>query len=164
MTFERTKDFELVRAIMTDPALYKHGADDFGLPREQFRPWENDGIWYVIVREDRSPFHECPGALLGMFILACNSAVQYEIHTRLLPRAWGPKATEAMRGVCAWAFATIPHCRRIVGSVPVTNRLACRFAERAGFQFFGLNRHSYMKGGRLVHQALFGMSPEALSS
>jgi len=157
MTFERSTDWALIRAIMTDPALYKHGADDFAPPREAFEPWQHDGIWYVIVRED--PVNEHPGALLGLFILAMNSAVQYEIHTRLLPRAWGPRSVEAMRRVCRWAFAHIPHCRRIVGNVPVTNQLACRFAERAGFELIGMNRKSYMRGGQLVDQACFGVSP-----
>lgn len=152
MTFERTFDYPLVRAIMTDPALYKHGTDDYTPPPEEFRPRENPGIWYVLVREDS-------GALLGMFIFAANSAIQYEIHTRLLPRAWGPKSVEAMRGVCRWAFRHIPCCRRIVGSVPVDNRLACRFAERAGFEVWGVNRASYMKGGELVDQICFGISP-----
>lgn len=161
MTFERTADFALVRAIMTDPALYKHGTDDFAPPREAFQPWENPNIWYVIVREDPSLGQDHPGALLGLFILALNSAVQYEIHTRLLPRAWGPRSVEAMRSVCKWAWANVPNLKRIVGSVPVTNRLACQFAERAGFEVYGVNRKSYMKGGQLLDQILFGLSPAA---
>jgi hypothetical protein len=60
-----------------------------------------------------------------------------------------------------WAWANIQNCRRIVGSVPVTNRLACQFAERAGFAVYGVNLKSYMKGGRLLDQILFGVSAPA---
>ncbi len=70
--------------------------------------------------------------LLGIFILAPQSAVCWEIHTRLLPTAWGAKARAAAQGVTRWAWANVPGCRRIVTSVPAQNRLAIRFAERAG--------------------------------
>jgi RimJ/RimL family protein N-acetyltransferase len=156
VTFERTHDAALVRAIMTDPALYKYGSDDYSPPPAEFRPSMLPGIWYVLVRDDA-------GALLGMFILAMNSTTQWEIHTRLLPRAWGPRSVEAMRGVCRWAFRRISGCRRIVGAVPVTNRLACRFAERAGFEVWGVNRASVLLGGELVDQIHFGISPEQLN-
>lgn len=155
MTFERTHDPALIRAIMTDRAIYKYASDDYSPPRQHFRPVMLDGIWYVLVRDEG-------GALLGMFILAMNSSTQYEIHTRLLPRAWGPRSVDAIRGACRWAFRHIPCCRRIVGTVPVTNRLACRFAERAGFEIWGVNRASVLLGGQLVDQICFGMSPGQL--
>lgn len=137
---------------MAHSALYDAGADDYAPTREAFRPRTDEAIYYVRVDDG--------AGYLGLFVLAPQSAVCWEIHTRLLPCAWGDRALEAMRGIVAWAFAGgAPGCRRITGAVPRENRLAIRFALRAGFQLFGVNEKSYLKNGRLTDQILLGVSP-----
>lgn len=155
MTFKRTYDEALIREVMTHPALWDAGADDYAGRREDFTPRMDPAIHYVRVDDgDGTEF-------LGLFVLAPQSTVCWEIHTRLLPLAWGERATRAMRGVCALAFAGgAPGCRRIVGAVPATNRLAIRFAERCGFVQYGVNEKSYLKNGALLDQVLLGFSPK----
>lgn len=149
LRFERTRDFELVRQIMTSPQNWAAGADDYAGAPEDFRPREDEGIVYALAFDGAE--------LLGLFVLAAHSAVEYEIHTRLLPNGYGARATAAIRGVCAWFFETMS-CKRIVGAVPETNRLAIRYASAAGFEQYGFNRASYAKGGQLIGQVLFGIS------
>jgi RimJ/RimL family protein N-acetyltransferase len=147
MEFTRTFDFGMVAAIMRHKALYQ--VDDFGPPADEFWPREDDAIWYVLVTAGEE--------ILGLFILAPMNAITWEIHTRLLPRAWGKLAAEAAQGILSWLWAETP-VLRIVTSVPAYNRLAVRFAQRAGLRVFGENPGSFLKDGRLHDQILLGIS------
>lgn len=147
MTFTRTFDFGTIGAIMRDPALYQ--VDDFGPPREQFVPREDAEIRYVLVED--------AGEVLGLFILAPQNAITHEVHTRLLPKAWGAKAAEAALGLIDWVWQNTP-ALRLVTMVPCYNRLAVKFAERAGMKEYGRNPASWMRNGKLWDQILLGIS------
>jgi len=147
MTFTRSFDFELIGEIMRHPALYQ--ADDYGPAREHFQPRQDPEIRYVLVED--------AGDVLGLFILAPQNTICWEIHTRLLPLSWGKRAAEAARGLIAWLWAET-FVVRLVTSVPAPNRLAIRFAERAGLKRFGTNLASYQKDGTLYDQVLLGIS------
>jgi RimJ/RimL family protein N-acetyltransferase len=149
VTFKRSLDFPLIGAIMRHEKLYQ--ADDFGPAREEFTPREDPAIWYVLVEDADA------GEVLGLFVLAPVNAICWEIHTRLLPCAWGRRAAEAARGILEWIWAQTP-CRRVVTSIPEHNRLAVRFAAQAGLRRFGLNQRSYQKHGILLDQILMGVS------
>ena len=134
---------------MRHPKLYDVCADDFQPPRERFSPREDEAIWYVLAREGVE--------VLGLFALAPQNELCWEIHTRLLPEAWGPRALAALEGVIQWTFANTP-CVRLVTTIPIYNRLALRYGDRAGFQRFGVNPNSWMKDGVLHDQVLMGIS------
>jgi hypothetical protein len=93
MTYERTADFALVRAIRTDPALYRYGTDDFAPPREQFQPWEHPNVWYVIVREDvPNGFDANAGATAGSTVkgatdMRCAWGAKFSLSERSGPSA-----------------------------------------------------------------------------
>jgi RimJ/RimL family protein N-acetyltransferase len=48
--------------------------------------------------------------------------------------------------------------RRLIGEIERSNTLAIRFARRAGFEIYGINRKSKLKGGLLVDQVAMGIS------
>lgn len=149
LTFERTRDYALVRAIATHPRVWEHISDDATAPREQWQPAEHEAFWYVLVRDADED--------LGFFLLTPHNAVCWEIHTCLLPRAWGARARDAAAGIVAWLWANTP-AERLVTTVPASNRLALRFALRAGMTEYGRNPSSYLKQGRLEDQILLGLS------
>lgn len=149
MIFERTRDYARIRAIATHEKLWPHVSDDFSGPREEWRPVEDEALCYVLAREGEET--------LGFFLLVPQNGVCWDIHTCLLPEAWGARAREAARGIVAWTFAETP-CQRLVTSVPGHNRLALRFAQRAGMTEYGRNPKSYLKGGILQDQILLGLS------
>lgn len=151
MTFERTFDFALVRALITFAAGYRAAGDDFAPPEADFVVNEDPRIWYVVGRLES----EMP---LGAFLFLPQSSVCYEVHLALLPGAWG-RSSECLRGANAWMFANSP-ARRIVGAVPAFNRLANRCAERAGMTRYGTNFKSFQKGGELHDLTLWGVSKE----
>jgi RimJ/RimL family protein N-acetyltransferase len=147
LTFTRTFDYELVGAIMRHPSLYQ--ADDFSPRREDYNPDENPLICYVLVED--------AGEVLGLFILAPQNHICWEIHTRLLPCAWGERAAAAAKGILEWVWANTP-AQRLVTFCPAYNRLAIRFAKRAGMTEYGRNPQSWQKDGRLHDQVLLGIS------
>jgi RimJ/RimL family protein N-acetyltransferase len=147
--FERTGDLELVRRILTHPRIWRHISDDGSPPPEEFRPPEHPSIWYVLVWDGEE--------LLGLWMLVPHNTVCWEIHTALLPQAWGERARRAARECVAWIWRETP-CQRLITAVPASNRLALRFAERAGMRVWGVNEKSFLRGGRLEDQIMLGLS------
>jgi RimJ/RimL family protein N-acetyltransferase len=131
---------------MTHPRLWDAGADDFAPAAEHFEVRVADGIRYVRVDD--------AARLLGIFIFVEQNRICWEIHFRVLPIAWGSRARDALRGAVEWAYQN--GARRIVTSIPPSNRLAIRFAERCGFAEYGRNPNAVLKGGRLIDLVLLG--------
>lgn len=148
MTFERTKDYGLVRKIATNRHVYPHISDDFSPPVDEYRPPEGEAVWYVLVKDGEE--------LLGMWAFTLENAICWKVHTCLLPTAWG-KAKDMAKQMAEWIWNNTP-CLRIITDVPDNNRLALKLAEDAGMTVFGLNPASYMKSGVLRDQILLGMS------
>jgi RimJ/RimL family protein N-acetyltransferase len=134
---------------MTHPQIWPHISDDGSPPAKDWRPPEGEHIWYVTAWDDDE--------LLGLWMFHPQNAVCWEVHTCLLPTAWGEQAIAAARALPEWIWKHTP-CRRIVTNVPSSNRLALRFAIRAGMKIYGVNRESYLKGGKLCDQVCLGLS------
>jgi len=147
--FERSFDYELVRRVMTNPAIYPHISDDGSPLAGEYRPIEHEAIWYVAAYDGDE--------LLGIWMFCPQNAVCWEVHTCLLPSAWGERGQIAARLLPLWIWANT-NCRRIVSNVPTTNRLALHFAAKAGMRLFAVNEASYLKYGQLCDQAMFGLS------
>lgn len=148
-SFERTKDYELVKTIATHPRIYAHISDDFSPAVENYEPMRDESVWYVIVKQGAE--------LLGMFAFVPENAICWKVHTCLLPKAWGLRARQAGRGVIQWIFENTP-CLRIITDVPFYNQLALNFAVDCGLIAYGVNRGSYMKFGKLHDQVVLGVS------
>lgn len=149
MTFERTFDYALVKAIITHPAIYPHVSDDFSPSAEEYKPIESEFVWYVKVKDD--------GEILGVWIFVPENAICWKIHTCLLPTAWGARAAKAAKMMAQWIWKNT-QCVRIITDVPETNRLALMFALKSGMTRYGMNPKSYMKDGKLLDQVVLGIS------
>ena len=151
MTFARSFDYDAIREVMTHEKLYDVCGDDFQPAREAFEPRTDAAIWYVMAHDG--------DVLLGLFAIAPQNAICYELHSRILPEAWGPLAREALKGIIQWTFANTP-ALRIVTFCPSYNRLAVKIGLRVGFTEYGVNPKSWMKGGKLWDQILMGISKQ----
>jgi RimJ/RimL family protein N-acetyltransferase len=149
LTFERTKDYALVKEIATHPAIYPFISDDYSPSPNDFKPFEDDAIWYVLVKDGDE--------LLGMWMFAPENAICWQVHTCLLPNAYGKRAKQAALEMANWIW-TNTTCLRLITSVPEYNRQASIFARWAGMEEYGRNPESYMKTGILHDQILLGMS------
>lgn len=134
---------------MTDPAVYSRMVDDFCPPAEKFQPKEFEEFLYALVYDDAQ--------LLGLFLLTPVNGVTVEVHTCLLPCAYGSKAARAAVAMARWVWEHTL-CHRIMTNVPVHNRLALRFALSAGMEIFGRNSNSFMCQGKLEDLILLGLS------
>lgn len=150
ITFERSRNYDIVRRIMTHPQIWPHISDDGSPPVRDYRPPEGEHIWYVLAWDDGEE-------LLGLWMLHPENSVTWQIHTCLLPSAWGDPAIAAARALPEWIWQHTV-CRRIITNVPSSNRLALRFAIRAGMVVYGINRGSYLKDGILQDQVCLGLS------
>lgn len=153
--FERCFDSALVRHIITHPDIWRHVTDDSAPSAECYQPPDPTLVHYLIVRDGDE--------ILGLFMLHALNSVCWEIHTCLLPWAWGSRAMEAGCLVSEWVFEHTG-CRRIVTNVPVYNRLALAYAKRAGLVEYGCNPASFLKDGKLHDQILLGISPRWVSN
>ena len=151
--FERTLDMDVVRNILTHPRIYPHISDDHSPPVDEYDPPRHDSIWYVLAFDE-----DAGDELLGLWMFVPQNSVCWEVHTALLPLAWGERGHAAARVLPDWIFAKTS-CRRIVTNVPSTNRLALRFAISAGMKIYGVNRESFLKDGILCDQVCLGISP-----
>ena len=119
MTFERSTDYELIRLIIKHPKIWPHIGDDNAGSPEDFKPIEHSSVWYVVARDNDE--------LMGLWILVPENSICYDLHTCLLPTAWGPKAAQAAAEMQSWIWTNTP-CRRLITRVPRLNRLALRLA------------------------------------
>lgn len=151
--FERSFDYELIRKVMTHPQIYPHISDDASPPAAEYRPIESDAIWYV------SATYITPSCEdhLGFWVFHPHNSICWEVHTVLLPIAWGATGQEAARKLPAWMWENTS-CRRIITTIPTTNRLALHFAIKAGMKLYGVNEASYLKNGVLCDQFCLGIS------
>lgn len=157
MRFERTSNSVLVTMVLSHPKIYDAIADDGCPAREQFTFQTRPGLWPIVASDGPE--------LLGLFLFEPRNAVEWTVHTCLLPNAWGRKrdgggrALAAAKGVIQWIWQNTT-CRRITTHVPEYNRLALRFAKQAGLIEYGFNPKSWVKHGRLHGQIELGISKE----
>lgn len=147
--FERSTDYALIREILTQPSIWPYISDDFSPAAADYRPIESEAIWYVLAWDDLE--------LLGLWMFHPHNGVCWEVHTALLPDAWGERARRAAVAMAEWIWEHTP-CRRIITNVPEDNRLAFRFAIAAGMEVYGKNEASFQKDGKLIDQICLGIS------
>jgi RimJ/RimL family protein N-acetyltransferase len=153
--FERTTDFELIRQITIHPKLYPHLSDDFSPAPENFQPVQHENFVYLLVHDGHEP--------LGYFGLHPHTTTLWEVHTVLLPSAWGETAKEAAKGGTQWVWDNLS-CIRLITNVPTCNRIALRFAQSSGMEQFGINPDSFVKGNKVYPMVMLGVSRPGIES
>lgn len=150
ITVDRTFDLDLVKRVMTHRRIYPHISDDGSPSPEEFHPIEHDQVIYLHARDDET---------LGVFMLHPHNTACFEVHTCMLPRAWGDKAKISANLGTEWMFRNT-QCSRIMTNVPTYNRVALEFARACGMEEFGRNPKSFLKNGVLYDQHMLGLSKE----
>ena len=144
----QTKNLELVREIVTDPAIYPFVSDDGSPKPEEWKAPE--ALTYCLVKDGDE--------ILGVWIFRKCNAVTWEVHTCLLSNARGKRGYQALKMLPEWAWNNLEGAQRIITEVVEDNQPALVFALRAGMDKFGVNKKSYLKGGKLLDAILLGIS------
>ena len=145
----RSRDYAAIRALATHPRIFPHVCDDFTSNPDEWKPIESELVTYLLATDNEGPF--------GFGIFIPDTWACWKSHTGFLPRSYGVVALTAFKEMLAWMWAN-SQARRLVGEIERGNTLAIRFASRAGFQIYGINRQSFLKGGELRDRVCLGIS------
>lgn len=140
----RTRDMELVTAILSHPAIWPHIHED---GTNEATPHDLDGFHWLLVSDGRPA---------GVFLAHARGTACWEVHTCLLPRIWGVGAARAAQLLLQHLFEVVG-CDKVVTNVPAYNRAALRFAKTFG-QVEGINRASFLRNGKLEDQIMLGIT------
>lgn len=149
----RSRDFKAIRALCLHPRIFPHISDDYSNDPKVWRPTENEQVITLLAKDDQGIFG------FGAFIPQTH--VQYGSHMGFLPRSYGNLALRSFKEMLNWMWKST-EARRLVGEVPRNNHLGIRFARRAGFEFYGINKGSTRRGGVWLDQVCLGISKPAV--
>lgn len=149
LSVERTADYELIARFIRHPRVWPWVSDDGSGEPEDFAPLQSDAVIYILATREHPA---------GVFVFIPENTATCHVHTCLTPMAWGCSA-ELGRMALDWIFGNTQYLR-VTTSVPAPNVLAARLAERVGMERYGVNVRSYLKGGVLHDQVLYGINKE----
>lgn len=142
-------DAELIASTLRHPQIYRHISDDSCPDPAALTVTLSDSLLYLGAYV-ADVYH-------GLFFIHPHNRILHEVHTCLLPSAWGPVAKSAARALVAWVFENTP-CLRLITCVPDGNALAMRLARTVGMVQFGHNPASLQRGGVLLGVSMLGIS------
>jgi RimJ/RimL family protein N-acetyltransferase len=162
IAIERSRDYALLRRIAIDARIYRLTSDDFSPPPDEWQIAEREDCIYLLATDQ----HETPRfgnpqdvakEALGFCVFCPVNGVTFDVHVCFLKWAYGMNAFLAFHKMLVWMWANT-RAMRITGAVPDYNPVAIRFAVNSGFEVYGRNPLSWMKGGKLYDLVLLGMS------
>lgn len=147
----RTHNSDVVRRILTVPALYDVVMDDTAPAPEDYEPFMHETIYHLLaVRGNK---------VLALFVIHPMNNTVAVMHANVLPKFWGEREQNAAIGkaVIQWVWDNTEF-HKIVATVPVIYKKVLGYAQRIGMQREGIMRKSYMKDGELHDQYHLGVN------
>lgn len=148
ITFHPTNDSYVVRQIM----LNIHVFDQMvcGETMEDFEPPMQPWVIRLVVKEESE--------VLGLLWFCPWSTVCWEMHTCILPHAWGFKTSRIFKALKEYVWASVANIQRIMLVIPESNKSALACAKRNGMELVGYNPNSEVRGGVLMGNYFYGIS------
>jgi hypothetical protein len=146
---ERIQDPALVKMLATHPAILPYISDDWTRKPEEWDAPVNDSIVYLVASD--------AGISFGFGAFVPQTWTCYQAHLGFLPSSYGDVAITAFKEMLGWMWANST-AARLVGEICQENRRAIAFAKRAGFEEYGINQKSFLRGGVLRDQVCLGIS------
>jgi RimJ/RimL family protein N-acetyltransferase len=136
--------------VLLDPTVWPYVSDDTELP-DNLADLPVPAGWIYLNVIDQ-------GGSVGFFAFARRNAATWDLHYALLPAARGARKSDAIfQAALRWLWANTK-CQRLMGEIPVYNRVAIAYAKRNGMIPIGINSRSWLKNGQLHDTELFGLS------
>lgn len=145
---QQITDKNIILDTVRHPKIYPHISDDSCPKNPNDLEFINEDLIYL-------------GAYLnniyhGLFLIHKHNFILFEVHTSLLPKAWG-NAVLFAKSCIEWVFKNTL-CQRLITSVPDENKLALRLAKNSGMIEYGYNPMSIMKNSKLLGQTMLGIN------
>lgn len=147
-------DIDIVKSTITAPSVWNFASDDLSGSPEAFFPKRESfylGAWETDDNCTR---------FLGMFMCSPVTGIVVDLHTCLLPVAWGSKAKECANATREWIWANTEY-RKITGIIPANNRLLLKFTQDVGMTQYGVCKDAWLKGGKTWDLILVEVNKEA---
>ena len=137
---------------MSNPVIWNETSED-GQEYEDFEPDMSEG-WLGVYDGDY---------LIGVFNLHALNSITLKIHPMILPQYRGRLAYKAARDVLKWVvdYTTF---HKVNCEIPEIYPNVIRFAVHCGLVKEGKNRRSFLKGGKIHHQVLLGITREEIEA
>lgn len=149
---KRIFDIDLIKETLTNISVYNNISDDLSPLASEYNPVINDLIIYIGCYKNKE--------YAGLFMFHPYTFFMYEVHTCLLPSAWG-FSVEMAKIAKEWFFENTK-CIRIITTIPENNKLALRMAKKTGFTEYGFNPNSWVKNKSIYGSYLLGINKEGL--
>lgn len=145
ITIEPTRNYELIKQILTTPILFEEIKDDGGCNPEDFIP--NPSYLYLLAKKEDE--------ILGIIFLHDINSVCAQGHVNILPQFWGKRYDEAVIKSLEW-LKNNTHVKKVIASIPEDCLQVREAAKRWGFIQEGFSPKSVKRRGRLQGQYLLG--------
>lgn len=149
INIEFTESYPIVEKIINHPLIRSMSDDDFCIGDIPIKRY--DGISWALVKDGEIP--------VGVFTLISRGSICYEVHTCLLPEVWGKTSEDIGKKFISFVFSNTM-CKKIVTSVPDSNRLALRYSKAMSLKEEGINRKSFLRNGVLEDMIMLGITKE----
>ncbi len=147
MLITRCYDCDVVRSILTHPAIYDRISEDGSPAREDYIP-DMVSAAYIVGIVGAEP--------IGVMIYHPINGVTWECHVQVLPEYRKDYADQFLQESVRWAWDM--GALKIVAQVPFLYSNVKDFGVRHGFVVEGVNRLSHMKNGQLYDQWYLGIT------
>lgn len=146
-------DIDFIRSVYADEEIYHYISDDGSNDPNEIDYGALISIphIYVMIPSVNTP--------VGVLLFYPWNTITFELHTAIVKEHRGKEAIEAAKVCGFWMFENT-NCQKIVTSIPAGNFPAKYLARKCGMKYIGNNEKSYLKGGTLHDQHLYGICKE----
>ena len=139
-----TDDYEFIKSVCLHPKVWPYISDDYC----NFATFEPDlsHLYLEVIEDER----------MGFFAIKPLNSITFEIHTTMLPKAWG-RTLQYTKEVLEWIWSNT-ECMNVITFIPENNMKALKLAEKSGLTQKGFIENSWLKDGRLFGQYIFGIA------
>lgn len=130
-TFERSTDYALIRSILTEPRCFRRMTARLALEADALEIGPLEGIEYIVVFEEIPKLNAEGNRLVSQPVAVFLIVQGCEIHFCFVPAAWG-RTVPIARAFLVWVWENT-NAKKLLGPVPIHNRLALRLACAVGF-------------------------------
>ena len=151
ITIARTFDIELIKSVVTIPAIWDAITED-GFYPQHYEPNLQTKLWFTMHDDD---------ALVALVVFDHVNTVTLNVHPMVLPCKRG-KSKEIIKALVAWWVKTPSQYQKIIAEIPVIYKNVRSFAELMGLELEGIRRSSFMKNRNIIDVYLYGATRSQL--
>ena len=145
MIVERTKDKSIISKILNDDDIFNAIAED-GCKKGEFDPDVDGEIWVSVVH----------GELMGVCNFHAINKITIQGHIHILKKH-RKHSLLAANSIYRWLLDNSGFLKLNV-EIPSCHINVMKYCKAIGFSLEGLNRLSYLKGGKVLDQVLLGIT------